>query len=302
MKNVYYVYVYFRLTGEPCYVGKGSENRFMKHLTRETNAHLRSIIKQAGGDLPRVIIRNGLSERDAFATEIALIKAIGREAHGGPLVNLTDGGEGPSGMICSDETRSKISTSLKAIWADEDLRRQQSAAQIEIWSNPDARESRESIIKKWAELFWTEEKRAERSEKTASLWQDDGWRNSVIQASQTAADTEECKLKKYNGAKKRWDEFRSLPIEQQDEYLRSKSVDGAKWWVSLSDVEKEKWRLEQIARQRQPGVQDKKSRAVKASWNNLSEAEKLARKARYSEGQRRRWARTRNKETSMPYP
>jgi len=47
----------------------------------------------------------GLSEDEAFELEKFLISFIGREIHGGPLVNLTDGGEGSSGLVHTEENR-----------------------------------------------------------------------------------------------------------------------------------------------------------------------------------------------------
>lgn len=91
----FYIYIIFRPNGVPCYIGKGKGARWrMYEMGYYHNLHLERIACNAGGDLPIVKIRSGLSEVEAFETEIALIRAIGREANGGPLVNLTDGGEG----------------------------------------------------------------------------------------------------------------------------------------------------------------------------------------------------------------
>lgn len=65
------------------------------------------------GDLPSVIIRDNLSEKTSFEYERAFISAIGRRANGGPLVNATDGGEGPTGHRHSDETRAKLRKAWK---------------------------------------------------------------------------------------------------------------------------------------------------------------------------------------------
>jgi hypothetical protein len=93
--NDFYVYVYFRHDdGTPCYVGKGKGERWRQFKSRN-NPRLRSLIRKAGGELPCVIVRSGLTEAQAFEFEKAFIVAIGK-GKAGPLVNFTDGGEGPS--------------------------------------------------------------------------------------------------------------------------------------------------------------------------------------------------------------
>jgi hypothetical protein len=117
--NIYYVYVLFRpWNGTPFYVGKGKDRRWLEHerlVERHCNKHAASIIKIArstGLEIPRVKVRDGLTEAQAFETEIALIAAIGRGKNG-PLANLTDGGEGCSGNIRSLLTRAKMSAAMK---------------------------------------------------------------------------------------------------------------------------------------------------------------------------------------------
>lgn len=106
--NRFYVYMYFRPNGFPCYVGKGSGLRWAKHEWRSTNPHLASIIKQAGGKLPRIKVRENITETEAFALEKELIRLFKRESDGGILVNLTDGGEGLSGRIINYGTAKKV--------------------------------------------------------------------------------------------------------------------------------------------------------------------------------------------------
>jgi AP2 domain len=109
----YYVYIVFRLDGTPCYVGKGKGFRYgVKH---KHNPHYTAILnnaKKIGRELPIVIIRENLTEYDAFETEKAFIASIGREAFGGSLVNLTDGGEGAAGHSWTEEYRKRISQKL----------------------------------------------------------------------------------------------------------------------------------------------------------------------------------------------
>jgi hypothetical protein len=111
----FYVYVYCRPNGVPCYVGKGRRRRWLTHIRKTHNPHLAHIIANAGGDLPKMKVAEGLSDQEACELEIALIKAIGREIHGGPLVNQTDGGDGMSGWTPSKETLAKRSKKLKGI-------------------------------------------------------------------------------------------------------------------------------------------------------------------------------------------
>lgn len=107
--NKFYVYLISRTDGRPCYVGKGSGRRLSFHSWAAKNGchpnhHLASIIRNAGGSLPIVKLRDNLTEIEAFAAEREIIASIGREPNG-PLVNKTDGGEGPSGMSHSDVNR-----------------------------------------------------------------------------------------------------------------------------------------------------------------------------------------------------
>lgn len=118
MRRDFYVYVIFRLNGIPCYVGKGCGDRWTRHEQRpiHENRHFRSIIQQArtaGRELPKIKLHESLTEAIAFEYEKALIHAIGREHAGGPLVNLTDGGDGESGRVMSAEQKQKISARKK---------------------------------------------------------------------------------------------------------------------------------------------------------------------------------------------
>jgi hypothetical protein len=119
-----YVYVIFRLNGIPCYVGQGSGNRYKRHGFNKNsrNKHLAEIYKNSEKPLPVAIIREGLSRDEAIEIEAAFIRAIGRELHGGPLVNQSDGGEGPMGWKASEEWRKHRSEEAKKLWQDPEYR------------------------------------------------------------------------------------------------------------------------------------------------------------------------------------
>lgn len=108
-RSDYYVYAYFRPDGSPCYIGKGRGGRWKDHLYKKgkSSPRLRNIIAKAGGEIPHVKLHVGLTNEQAIAYEVALIAAIGR-GRNGPLVNLTNGGEGASGVSMSAETRAKL--------------------------------------------------------------------------------------------------------------------------------------------------------------------------------------------------
>ncbi len=111
--NRFYVYVVFRLDGTPCYVGKGCGHRWKIHFAKSHSVHLKNILCQAGGELPITKIREDLTNEEACTIEIALIAAIGREIDGGPLVNLSPGGEGVPGFRHSYEARQTMSEQRK---------------------------------------------------------------------------------------------------------------------------------------------------------------------------------------------
>lgn len=113
MNKDFYVYILFDGFGAPRYVGKGHGNRIDQHLVKfdPKNWMKMEAIEHAlilHDDLPRVKIREGLTEAEAFETEIALIAVIGRYPNG-PLANLTDGGEGPVGRKFSELSRQRMS-------------------------------------------------------------------------------------------------------------------------------------------------------------------------------------------------
>ena len=97
--NNYYVYQYLREDGTPYYIGKGKNNR--------AYVNNRRINKPT--DPNRIeIVRDQLTEQEAFTLEIDLIALYGRKDLGtGILRNLTNGGEGVSGRIDAVETIQK---------------------------------------------------------------------------------------------------------------------------------------------------------------------------------------------------
>lgn len=111
----YYVYVLFRDTGHPFYIGLGRGNRWEQHERHKGcggNRHKAAVIKSVLSirtEVPKIKIAEGLLLSQALEIERAFIAAIGRAIHGGPLTNLTDGGEGSGGHVLSPEARQRQS-------------------------------------------------------------------------------------------------------------------------------------------------------------------------------------------------
>jgi len=93
---MFYTYAYLREDGTPYYIGKGSGKR----AYQKTKGHIPP-------DRERILIlKENLTEEEAFKHEEYLISVIGRKTDGGILNNQTDGGGGGiSGYIMPQELR-----------------------------------------------------------------------------------------------------------------------------------------------------------------------------------------------------
>ena len=101
MKNIFYVYVHRRNdTGSVFYVGKGSRNRAFWKNNR--NKHWHFIVDKHGYKVEIVI--NNLTEQYAFDLEKELIAFYGRSN----LCNYSDGGDGSSGAIRTEEMKNHM--------------------------------------------------------------------------------------------------------------------------------------------------------------------------------------------------
>lgn len=97
--RTFYSYLWLRKDGTPYYVGKGNGTR---------GPYSRSHGVHAPTSKSRILLFPMESEALAFESEKVLIELFGRKDNGtGILRNLTDGGEGASGIVCSEATRKK---------------------------------------------------------------------------------------------------------------------------------------------------------------------------------------------------
>jgi len=111
-----YKYSSYKFDYEPFYVGKGKGRRFLQ-LSNGRSFHFKNKINKIKiyGLNPIVIkLKENLSEEKSFILEYELINIIGRnDINKGPLINFTNGGEGTSGWIPSEETKKLMSEKKK---------------------------------------------------------------------------------------------------------------------------------------------------------------------------------------------
>ncbi len=101
----YYTYAYLREDKTPYYIGKGKGDRIYSKSRR---------IKPPKDKSRIIFLKQNLTEEEAFKHEIYMIAVFGRKDLGtGILYNMTNGGEGSSGCIPSEETRKKLSDGQK---------------------------------------------------------------------------------------------------------------------------------------------------------------------------------------------
>ena len=104
--NRFYTYAYLREDRTPYYVGKGEGKRAYYKYNYE--------IKPPKDKSRIILLKQNLIEKDAFKHEKYMIDVFGRKDLGtGILRNKTDGGDGNSGAVRTEEWRKKHSEMMK---------------------------------------------------------------------------------------------------------------------------------------------------------------------------------------------
>lgn len=114
LRNTNYVYAFFE-EGIPFYVGKGINGRISDHFQpnslkkRHHKNHKIMKIYETSGKFSADILSYHDNSDSAISCEGFLIEQYGRRLNGGLLCNLSEGGQGTTGVYPSEETRKKRS-------------------------------------------------------------------------------------------------------------------------------------------------------------------------------------------------
>jgi len=148
-----YQYGEYHFDYEPFYVGKGKGKRYYDHIKRrksyKTPAAKKVCSLVENGTIPTILIyEDGLNSANAFELEINMIKTIGRRDLGiGPLLNLTDGGDGVSNVsiqtreklrnrIVSEKTKDKIRKKrAEQVFSEESIKKRNRSMEISMIGN-----------------------------------------------------------------------------------------------------------------------------------------------------------------------
>lgn len=116
MTTNFYAYIHCKPDGVPFYVGKGHGKR--SHSMNNRSRWHKGIVKKYGP--PLVAVLPCSTETTSFELEKGLIKCLRRS--GVVICNLTDGGEGSSGYVTSDEAKQKIAKAITGIKRSEEFK------------------------------------------------------------------------------------------------------------------------------------------------------------------------------------
>jgi len=270
---MFYVYVYLdplyaiyseygdlKFHNLPIYIGKGKDQRLKDHLRKTNNPIFRNKIKcWKRKQIEPIIIKlhENLTEQEAWDLERKYIADIGRLDQGkGPLLNLTDGGDGPAGRTPwnkgkptgwtpsedararmsaahkgkpkSAETRAKMSAASKGRPKSEEHKSKLSAAgkgkSYHPWKGKTGVYSQEQLEKlsESHKKSWTPERRAEFSARMTGRKLTEEHKRKVVESRMANGYTHD-------------EETRRLMSQKRKEYWKEKKANAAKKDSSAGD-------------------------------------------------------------------
>ena len=156
MNSIFYTYAYLREDRTPYYIGKGKGNRVYKKSKND--------IKPPKDKSRVIFLKQGLTEDEAFAHERYMIFVFGRKDLGnGILLNRTEGGDGASGNIQTEETKQKRSIALKGKSRPDDVKEKIRNKNRGKTHNEETRQKISDIHK--GNKYWVGKKHSEESKK-----------------------------------------------------------------------------------------------------------------------------------------
>lgn len=227
--NRFYTYAYLRKDRTPYYIGKGQRRRAFSKRNYET---------QPPKDKSRIIfLKQNLTEEEAFKHEEYLIAILGRIDLGtGILRNKTNGGEGNTGRVVSEETRKKLSIAAKKQIKDKKYRKKMSLVKTGFRHTEESKrkmsESRkgykhtEETKRKLSEIVRSEEWRKKLGEKSKGRIVSEETRRKIREKNKGYKHTEEAKRKISEKSKGR---VVSEEVKEKVREANRRKV-GRKWW------------------------------------------------------------------------
>ena len=204
MASNFYVYAYFEPDAQiPFYVGKGTRHRAHAHLNQSHNAAVTQAISnlRCNGLEPEVRLLFFGTHDECKCEEIRLIQLFGRRDVGrGPLLNLTDGGDGTLRRPRHEAERALLRAAAKQQWNEAAARAKKIEGIRESWRNPSKRENRLlGAIKGGAALrariLANPAERRRLSEQIKRAWTRPAFRQSVTAAAKARFATAQARAK-----------------------------------------------------------------------------------------------------------
>jgi hypothetical protein len=227
--NILYENEYFKSNLQPMYIGKGSGNRYKKHLRNNPdNPMFNARIKELQDkkiDIPISIILSNKDDAETFVLEEKLIEMIGRRnINTGPLYNITKGGAG--GYKCSNETKLKISKGNTGKIVSQETKLKQSNASKGV---PKSAEHKEKLSKSLqGNIPWNKGKTRIYSEETLDkmrnkvFTEESKQKMSISQRGKTQSEEHRKKNSEANTGRVVSDETKKKMSEAKKEYWKNK--------------------------------------------------------------------------------
>jgi len=225
----YYTYAYLREDGTPYYIGKGENDRIYRKGKKK--------IKPPKDKSKIIFLKQNLTEEEAFKHEIYMIALFGRiDLVTGILRNKTNGGDGASGYICSEETRKKISEVNKGrIFSEEHRKKISESLKGRIFSEEHRKKLRISLKGKTGFPGMLNKTHTEKTkEKMSEVKKGDKnhfyGKSHSEETKRKISEAKKGKIASEESRKKMSDAQKGKNLSEETRRKRSVAMSGRKWW------------------------------------------------------------------------